>query len=107
MDADLHRSLSASKPASQQLTLVAAITHFDNICRLYDKYIVNSKETSHLVTFSEDRLRREWAKRCEDGETMDIECEAGKVNKVIVDSCRQHIEAVLKTLVFSQKAANQ
>ena len=48
--------------ATQQLTLVAAITHFDNICRLYQKYIVNSKETSHLVTLYEDMLRHGWAK---------------------------------------------
>ena len=48
--------------ATQQMTLVAAITHFDNICRLYNKYIVNNKETPHLVTFYEDRRRHEWAK---------------------------------------------
>ena len=85
------------------LSLAAAVTHFDFVCQLYDKYIVNEKATTHLVTLYEDRLRHDWARRCEDGDVVNLDDEAGKLNKSIMNACKTRIEAVLKNAGINTK----
>ena len=87
--------------ATEQLTLVAAITDFNAIAGLYDKYAVSGKESLHLVSLYDERVRHDWAKRCSEGEQVDIEHESKEVNKEIWELCKQQLDAILKNANLS------
>ena len=55
----------------------------------------------------EDRLRNHWHKQCEAGRTINLEEEAGKVNKEVMDDCRTRIDGVLKATGLSPNGAPQ
>ena len=87
--------------ATKQLTFVAPIVHFNTIARLYEKYTRSGEESLHLVTLYGDRVRQNWAKRCEERERVDIEQEANVVNKEIWEHCKQQLDAILKSAGLS------
>ena len=90
--------------ATGHLSMVAAITHFDFICKLYDKYLISDKASTHLVTLCEDRLRHEWAKKCGNDGFVDFETDAGNLNKHVFNSCKIKLEAVLKSAGLNVKS---
>ena len=79
-----------------------AITHFNTIAWLYNKYVVSGKESCHLVSLYDDRVRHGWATRCSESEQVDIEHESKEVNKDLWELCKQQLDAIFKNANLSQ-----
>ena len=76
------------------------------LIQLYDKYRISEESTTHLVALYEDRLRHDCARRCEDCDFVNLEEEAVKVNKSILNACKTRIETVLKNAGINAKGWN-
>ena len=92
---------------SRQWTLAAWMVHMDNICYVYAYYKTSGKGSEFLVTLYEDRIRHHWSKQCESGTIVNLELEATKTNKEVMESCRTRLPGILEATGLTSKDSPQ
>ena len=55
----------------------------------------------------EDRIRHHWSKKCETGQNVNLELEAGKTDEHVMEFCRTRLEGVLDATGLSHKSSLQ
>ena len=90
--------------ASGQWSLVAWVVHLDHICKLYE---LNKNGSDYLITFYEDRLRKQFHDRCARGDTVDLVAECGVTNVNVMDACKTKLYSVLQSAGLQNKAAHR